>query len=69
MTRGPWTATPALIKVIETVRINTYFYMQKIFKKLLNFMGKCTVCVQSLTFFVPKGSICNPIYQGQDVGL
>ena len=32
-TRSPWTATPALIKVKETEKISSHFYMQKkIFK-------------------------------------
>ena len=53
-TRGPWTAMPALIKVIETKQINKYFYMPKIFKNWCNFIGKRTVCMPSLTFFLPK---------------
>ena len=52
-TRGPWTATPALIKVIETGRINKYFCMQKILK-IGVILWENAVCVQSLTFLAQK---------------
>ena len=52
-TRGPWTATPALIKVIETGQINKYFYMQKIFKTGV-ILWENAQCVQSLTFFAQE---------------
>jgi len=52
-TRGSRTATPALIKVIETGRINKYFCMQKIFK-IGVILWENAVCVQSLTFLAQK---------------
>ena len=41
ITRGPWTAMPALIKVKETDKIDWHFYMGlKVFQNWSNFMGK-----------------------------
>ena len=45
---------PALIKVKETGRINKHFYMQKNIQTWCNFMGKCSVCVPTLTFLAQK---------------
>ena len=53
--RSSWNATPALIKVKETGRINKHFYMQKNIQDWCNFRGNRTVRAQSLTFLAPKG--------------
>ena len=45
-------ACPA--QIIDKGQINKYFYMQKNIQNWCNYMGKRTVCVQSLTFLAQK---------------
>ena len=49
ITRGPRTATPALIKAKETDKINSHFYMQKIFKTcaILRESAQCVLKISS----------------------
>ena len=54
-TRGPWTASPALIKVKETGKVNKQLYICKNVINWCNFSQKCPVCVQ-LHIFGPEGS-------------
>ena len=54
-TRGPWTATPALIKVnIKNRPINKYFYQAKRYSKLGQFYGKTHCVYEHFTFLAQK---------------
>ena len=60
VTRGLWTAMPALIKVKETGQINQHFYVEKILKRC-TFAGKSKMCVHSYSFLAQKALFLPPL--------
>ena len=55
LTRGPWTAMPALIEVKETDKINWHFYVhQKVIQNWGNFMGIRSLCVNDFNWKARK---------------
>ena len=69
-TRGPWTwtATPALIKVKETDKINSHFYMKKLFKTYANLRERAQ-CVLKISTEKPENCQLSDTFKENVRGL